>query len=99
MSLILKNKGKRVLFIDTDSQGNSTDYFKAKIKDVSTLYDVILDDERISIIEAIQKNEIGDIVASDPLLTKADSVLLNNIEGIYRFNDSLENLSEQNHYN
>ena len=98
MAFILKNKGKRVLFIDTDSQGNSTDYFKTKIKDVPMLYDVILDEERISIIEAVQKNEIGDIVVSDPLLTTANSVLLNDIEGIYRFNNSLENLSEQNHY-
>ena len=93
IATILKNKGKKVLFIDADPQGNSTDSFKAKIKDVPTLYDVILDDERIPIAEAIQKLKLGDIVASDPLLTKADSILLNDVEGIYRFQDALTNLS------
>ena len=93
IATILKNKGKQVLFIDADPQGNSTDSFKAKIKDVPTLYDIILDDERIPIAEAIQKLELGDIVASDPLLTKADSILLNDVEGIYRFQDALTNFS------
>lgn len=86
---ILKNKGLNVLFIDADPQGNSTDSFKAKIKEVPTLYDVILDDERIPLTEAVQKLEMGDIVASDPLLTKADSILLNDVEGIYRLQDAL----------
>ena len=36
---------------------------------------------------------MGDIVASDPLLTKADSILLNDVEGIYRFQDALANFS------
>lgn len=93
MATILRSKGNKVLFIDADPQGNSTDSFKAKIKDVPTLYDVILDDERISIAEAIQPLEMGDIVASDPLLTKADSILLNDVEGVYRFQDALVNLS------
>ena len=93
IATILKNKGKQVLLIDADPQGNSTDSFKAKIKDVPTLYDVILDDERIPIAEAIQKLELGDFIASDPLLTKADSILLNDVEGIYRFQDALINLS------
>ena len=94
VAMILKNKGYNVLFIDADPQGNSTDTFKAKIKDVPTLYDVILDDERIPLLEAIQKTEMGDIVASDPLLTKADSILPNDVEGIYRLQDALENISD-----
>lgn len=93
LAAILSEKGYHTLLIDSDQQGNSSDTYKAKMEGVATLYDVLLDDERIPIKEAIQTTESGDIVASDLLLRKADEILNNDIEGFYRLQDSLEELS------
>lgn len=71
--------GKKALLIDADPQCNSTDTYRAVSKNTATLYDVILDKEDpLAISEAIQKTEIGDIVASDPELRKADDILNKN---------------------
>lgn len=73
---ILTERGYRTLIIDTDKQCNSTDTFRAVVEGESTLYDVLLDDSNpVSIKEAIQHTEMGDIVASDQLLSEADSKL------------------------
>ena len=79
LASVLSKKGKKVLFVDADKQGNSSDTYKAKIDGVATLYDVLLDDDRIEISEAIQHTSNGDIVASDPLLRKADKILYDDI--------------------
>lgn len=94
LAAILRQEQREVLFIDADPQGNSTDTYKAKITEVATLYDVLLDDERIPLKEAVQVVEAGDIIASDPLLTKADSILLNDVEGIYRLQDAIKELTD-----
>ena len=39
----LKNKGYRVLMIDTDPQRNTSNVYKAKTEGVATLYDIIFD--------------------------------------------------------
>ncbi len=83
-------KKKKTLLIDADPQSNSTSTYKAVIKDQATLYDVIIDSDRIPIQEAIQHMENGDIVASDPLLAKAEKMLDGDIEGMYRLKDALE---------
>ena len=88
---ILGKKAKTLL-IDADPQGNSTSTYNAKIDDVATLYDVIIDSEKLPITEAIQHTENGDIVASDPLLTKAEKMLDGDLEGFYRLKDALEGL-------
>lgn len=90
LASILSKKGKKVLFIDTDKQGNSSDTYNAKIDGVATLYDVLLDDDRIEISEAIQHTQNGDIVASDPLLRKADKILYDDIDGVFRLDDNLK---------
>lgn len=73
---ILTERGYRTLLIDTDKQCNSTDTFRATVDDTPTLYDVLLEENSpVSISEAIQHTEIGDIVASDPLLCEADAKL------------------------
>ena len=92
LAAILQQSTRKVLFIDADPQGNSTDTYKAKVTETATLYDVLLDDERVSLQEAVQAVEAGDIIASDPLLTKADSILLNDVEGIYRLQDAVKDL-------
>ena len=65
--------------IDADPQCNSTDTYRAISQNTATLYDVILDKEDpLPIAEAIQKTEIGDIIASDPELKRADDILNKN---------------------
>ena len=88
---ILGRKAKTLL-IDADPQGNSTSTYEAKIEDVATLYDVIIDSDKLPISEAIQHTPNGDIVASDPLLVKAEKMLDGDLEGFYRLKDSLDNL-------
>ena len=86
------NLGKRAktLLIDADPQGNSTSTYQAQVEDVATLYDVIVDAEKLPLEEAIQHMPNGDIVASDPLLAKAEKMLDGDIEGLYRLKDAIE---------
>lgn len=94
LSSILAKKGYKTLLIDADMQGNSTDTFRAVIEGQATLYDVLLesDSERTPIIEAIQHTEVGQIVAADPLLRKADEVLNSDVNGLYRLQDAISEL-------
>lgn len=91
----LAHKGFKTLLIDADKQCNSTDTFRAKTKDTATLYDVILDyDHPLDINEAIQHTSIGNIVAADPLLKGAESILRNDAgEEYFRLKDALEKLT------
>ena len=89
---ILGKKAKTLL-IDADPQGNSTSTYQAKIEDVATLYDVIIDSDKLPITEAIQHMPNGDIVASDPLLAKAEKILDGDVEGFYRLKDALDELA------
>ncbi|MFA9423387.1 MAG: ParA family protein [Sedimentibacter sp.] len=92
LSSILSSKGYNTLLIDADMQGNSTDTYKALFEGQATLYDVILDDNRIPIAEAIQITENGKILASDPLLRRADEILNGSVDGLYRLKDALADL-------
>jgi len=88
---ILGKKAKTLL-IDADPQGNSTSTYDAQIKDVATLYDVMIDSQKLPIDEAIQHTPNGDIVASDPLLAKAEKMLDGDVEGFYRLKDAIDML-------
>lgn len=88
---ILNKKGKTLL-IDADPQGNSTSTYEAQVENVATLYDVIIDEEKLPLDEAIQHTANGDIVASDPLLSKAEKMLDGDVEGFYRLKDAVDML-------
>lgn len=90
---ILSKKGKTLL-IDADPQGNSTSTYQAQIEDVATLYDVMVDSDRLPLLDAVQHMENGDIVASDPLLAKAEKLLDGDVEGLYRLKDAIEVVEE-----
>ncbi|MCI8409913.1 MAG: ParA family protein [Lachnospiraceae bacterium] len=85
-------KKKKTLLIDADPQGNSTHTYEAVIEDTATLYDVMVDTDKLPLAEAIQHMPNGDIVASDPLLTKAEKMLDGDIEGLYRLKDAIDAL-------
>ena len=86
---ILGKKGKTLL-IDADPQGNSTCTYQAAVEDQATLYDVMVDAQMLPLDEAVQHLPNGDIVASDPLLSKAEKMLDGDVEGLYRLKDAME---------
>ncbi|MBO5488747.1 MAG: ParA family protein [Eubacterium sp.] len=88
---ILGQKGKTLL-IDADPQGNTTSTYEAVIEDQATLYDVMVDSDKLPLEDAIQHMENGDIVASDPLLSKAEKMLDGDVEGLYRLKDAIDEL-------
>ena len=63
----LKRKGYRVLMVDTDSQRNTTNVYKAATDGVATIHDLLFT-RNIDPYECIQKTELGDIIASDKLM-------------------------------
>ena len=91
LSSILADRGFRTLLIDCDTQCNSTDTYRADSEGAATVYDVLLDENRMDICEAIQHTERGDILAGDSLLRQADDKLKNSVDGLYRMADALEN--------
>lgn len=86
------NKTAKTLLIDADPQCNSTSTYAAEVENVATLYDVIIDSEKLPLEDAIQHTENGDIVASDPLLAKAEKLLDGDVEGFYRLKDAIDML-------
>lgn len=70
VSAILNKNGKRTLLIDTDGQCNSTDTCRAEVNGKATLYDLLFEHEPAE--NCIQKTEVTDIIASDPLLNDSE---------------------------
>lgn len=95
MAAGLRKRGYRVLLIDTDYQGNSSDTYRAKIEDQSTLFDVLCAGDKIS--DAIQHTEAGDIVASDPLLEEAEQRLTTQGRE-FKLREALEEIEGQYDY-
>jgi chromosome partitioning protein len=67
----LISRGYKVLMIDTDSQRNTSNVYKAETIDVPTLYDIIFANYDPN--EVIQTTEYGDIIPSDVALQNADT--------------------------
>lgn len=94
LAAILTERGYRTLLIDCDTQCNSTDTYRAVTEGAATIYDVLLDESRIGISEAVQHTECGDILAGDSLLRQADEKLKGCVDGLYRMADVLENCND-----
>ena len=85
LATTLESIGKRTLLIDCDPQCNSTDVYGAEMNGVTTLYDLIIEQNVEDPMEAVQKTSVGEIVAGDHLLVKSEVVFLQDpVEGIYR---------------
>ncbi len=91
---ILHQQGKKTLLVDADAQGNASDTYRAKIDGAITLYDVLLETDRVNIRDAVQQTAYGDIVAGDPLLRRADTILGSDMNGPFRLADALENVQD-----
>ena len=68
--------GYKVLFIDLDPQCNSTSIYEPTVeKDTATIVDVLTGD--VSIEEALQTTDLGDIIPGDPQLAAVTEKLNN----------------------
>lgn len=86
----LKLRGKKVLLVDCDPQGNSTDTWRARnTEGFPTLSDLLFTDEPAE--SCVQHTEIGDILAGDPVLEDADKHL-KGVAGYFRLKKRLEPL-------
>ena len=75
LAALLNKSGHPTLLIDADCQCNSTDTYRAETENVATLYDLVVDKDQCDVYEAIQRTEVGDIIAGDKMLTVADANL------------------------
>lgn len=97
-SILTQKHNKKALLVDVDPQCNSTDTYRAETDGVATLYDLLLDEDPCTLEEAIQRTEFGDIIAGDPLLTKADDALYNHKDRYFRLKQVLSGLTERFDY-
>ena len=86
----LKMRGKKVLLVDCDPQGNSSDTYRARIEDgYPTLSDLLFSEEPA--LDCIQHTEIGDILAGDSILEDAETHL-KGFTGYFRLKKRLTSL-------
>ena len=90
ISAILAKKGKKVLLIDTDPQGNATSGLGIEKNFEFSIYDVIIGDTKIT--EAIQNTQIKNlkICPSNINLAGAEVELVSMISREYRLKEKLE---------
>lgn len=70
LSAELTRLGYKTLLIDSDGQCNSTDTCQAIIEDQATLYDLLFEKE--DALNCVQKTDITEMIASDPLLNDSE---------------------------
>ncbi len=95
MAAILNRFGHKTLLIDADPSGNTTDTLHGLVDGVDTLYDVILADKPTKLEDAIQHTINGYVVASDPLLMKADIICAGDANGLYRLQDAIQEAQDR----
>lgn len=90
---VLRGMGKRTLFVDMDPQCNGTDTYKARVKQVGTVYDLIIEGDA----DCIQHTEQGDIIAGDPALKDAVK-MLDGVAAVYKLSEGLKNFQSDYDY-
>lgn len=90
-SLIIR--GFKVLFIDTDSQCNSTVFYDAKIDKMATMMDILCNDEKAD--ECIQHTKIGDIIPSDKLLKNVDIKVADDAKRFLHLRNSIKSIRDK----
>lgn len=84
----LKQKGYKVLLIDTDAQCNATDTYRAHVDGYCTLYDLLCAGEDAK--SCIQHSLSGDIIASDPLIAEAERKIPDDSSRFFLLKEKLE---------
>lgn len=88
----LQLRGKKVLLVDSDPQGNSTDTWRANNSEgYPTLSDLLFTNETVE--KCIQHTEVGDILAGDPILEDAEKHL-KGVAGYFRLKNRLAPLTK-----
>lgn len=98
ISTILAKKGKKVLLIDTDPQGNATSGLGIEKNFENSVYDVIIGD--IKVEDAIIETEIKNlkVCPSNINLAGAEVELVSMISREYRLKEKLEEVKEKFDY-
>lgn len=85
--------GFKVLFVDTDSQCNSTRFYDANSENVATVMDILCNDENA--IDCIQSNKYGDIIPSDPMLKDVDIKVKDDSRRFLHLRNSIESVKSK----
>ncbi len=92
----LQKIGFNTLLIDTDSQCNSTDTYRAKVEDTATLYDLLFEGEKA--VDCIQETEVGSIIPCDPLMREAEQRFPNDNSRSFILREKCEGLENMFDY-
>lgn len=98
ISAILAKKGKKVLLIDTDPQGNATSGLGVEKSYEISIYDVLIGETEMK--EAVQESQIKNlkVCPSNINLAGAEVELVSMISREYRLKEKLEEYKEQYDY-
>lgn len=88
----LERMGYKTLLIDTDSQCNSTDTYRAITENTATLYDLLFEGEKA--VDCIQKTEVGSIIPCDTLMREAEQRFPNDNSRGFLLREKCEELGE-----
>ena len=89
----LIRRGFKVLFVDTDSQCNSTRFYDAKSENMATVMDILCSDE--DSLGCIQATNYGDIIPSDPMLKDVDIKVKDDSRRFLHLRNSIESAKEK----
>ena len=95
MSTILAKRGKKVLFIDADPQGNGTSGLGVNKEQKFSIYDVLIED--IEVENTLQKTQVKnlDLCPSNMNLAGAEVQLVSMEDREYRLKTKLNNIRDK----